>query len=75
MAETQKEKRVEIFIPRAGANEDPNLFVSINGVNYLLPKGKTSLVPPHVKAEIERGRKAEAAADTRSAALAASASK
>lgn len=71
MAETQKEKRVEIYVPRAAANEDPNLFVSVNGVNYILPKGKTSLVPPHVKAEIERGRKAETAADERSAKLAA----
>lgn len=69
MAETQKEKRVEVFIPRAAANEDPNLFVGVNGVNYILPRGKTSLVPPHVKAEIERSQKAELAADERSAAM------
>ena len=32
----------EIFIPRAGAKEDPNLFVSVNGKNFLIPKGKKS---------------------------------
>jgi len=51
--------RVEVFIPRAGANEDPNFFVSVNGVNYLLPRGKKSKVPAHIAYEIERARKAE----------------
>lgn len=49
-----KEKRVEVFIPRGADREDPNLFVGINGVNYLLPRGKKSLVPPAVCAEIRR---------------------
>ena len=54
------EKRVEIFIPRGGDREDPNLFVGINGVNYLLPRGKKSMVPAAVAREIERsGRAAE----------------
>ena len=58
MAETAK--RVEIFIPRAASNrEDPNLYVGINGVNYILPKGKTSKVPDFVAEEI---RRADAAA-------------
>ena len=46
------EERVEVFIPRGSANDDPNLFVSVNGVNYLLPRGKKSLVPPHITEEI-----------------------
>ena len=54
-----EEARVEIFIPKGMANEDPNFFVSINGKNYVLPRGKTSLVPPEVKAEIERARRAQ----------------
>ena len=41
------------------ANEEPNLFVSVNGYNCLLPKGKTSLVPKSVAAEIRRARKAQ----------------
>ena len=54
------EKRVEIFIPRQSDREDPNLFVGINGVNYLLPRGKKSMVPAAVAREIQRsGRAAE----------------
>ena len=47
-------KRVEVFIPRGADREDPNLFVGINGVNYLLPRGKKSLVPKAVADEIVR---------------------
>lgn len=52
------EKRAEIFIPRGSDREDPNLFVGINGVNYLLPRGKKSMVPAAVAAEIERSGRA-----------------
>lgn len=48
------EKRVELYIPKGAANDDPNLFISVNGVGYLLPKGKKSMVPPHIKEEYER---------------------
>ena len=47
-------KRVEVFIPRGADREDPNLFVGINGVNYLLPRGKKSMVPQAVAEEITR---------------------
>ena len=57
-SETTKDNRVEVFVPKGYANDDPNLFVSVNGVNYLLPKGKKSLVPDYVAAEIERSKKA-----------------
>ena len=53
-----KDNRVEVFVPKGYAKDDPNLFVSVNGVNYLLPKGKKSLVPAHVAAEIERSKRA-----------------
>lgn len=53
------EGRREIFIPRGQKGEDPNLFVSINGVNYLLPRGKKSLVPEAVAQEVERAWRAE----------------
>lgn len=58
MSEAKKETRVKLYIPRGAANEDPNFFISINGVNYLLPKGKESLVPPEVAAEYERSQRA-----------------
>lgn len=53
------EERVEVFIPKGGANEEPTLFVGVNGVNYLLPKGQTSLVPPAVAKELELSRYAQ----------------
>ena len=56
--EKVKDNRVEVFVPKGYANDEPNLFVSVNGVNYLLPKGKKSLVPAHVAAEIERSKRA-----------------
>lgn len=51
--------RVELYIPKGGANDEPNLFISINAQNYLLPKGKTSRVPPEVAAEYKRAMRAE----------------
>ncbi len=57
-AVTPDEDRVEVFVPKGYANDDPNLFVSVNGVNYLLPRGKKSMVPAHVAAEIERSKRA-----------------
>ena len=62
----KQDNRVAVFIPRGLSNEDPNLFVSVNGVNYLLPKGKESLVPAFVAQEIERANKAKQAADMHS---------
>ena len=53
-----RDKRVEVFIPRGGDRADPNLFVGINGVNYLLPRGKKSLVPAAVAEEIARSDRA-----------------
>ena len=58
-----QEERVAVNLPRAGEREDPNLFVGINGMNYLLPRGKSSLVPPAVAAEIRRAERARDALD------------
>ncbi len=49
-----EDKRIEVLIPRGADREDPNLFVGINGVNYLLPRGKKSRVPQAVAAELNR---------------------
>ena len=54
-----EDDRVEIFVPRGTSNEDPNLLISVNGVNYLLPRGKKSMVPPHIAYEYERAKIAE----------------
>lgn len=60
MSET-KTKRVEIYVPRGRSNEDPNLLISVNGVNYLVPRGKKSLVPDFVAYEYNRAMEAESA--------------
>ena len=52
-------EKVEVFVPKGYVNEEPNLFVSVGGVNYLLPRGKKSLVPRAVAAELERARRAQ----------------
>ena len=57
------ETRVELSVPRGAEREDPNLFAGINGEGYLLPRGKTSLVPPAVAAEIRRSWRAREALD------------
>ena len=57
--ETPKDNRVEIFVPKGYANDDPNMFISINGVNYLLPRGKKSTVPDFVAAEFYRSQRAQ----------------
>lgn len=54
-----EEEKVEIFVPRGNANDDPNLLVGINGVNYLLPRGKASLVPKAVATEIRLSLRAQ----------------
>lgn len=59
------EELEEISIPRGYANDEPNLLVSVNGVNYLLPKGKKSKVPKYVADEIRRSWRAQDAMDQR----------
>ena len=66
--ETQPE-RVPITIPRGDKRDDTNLFVSVNGVNYLLPKGQTSMVPPEVAEEVKRSWEAERLMDEHSREL------
>lgn len=58
-------RRVDIYIERGYANDEPNLLVSVNGKNFLLPKGKTSTVPAYVADEINRSRRAQARRDQR----------
>lgn len=65
----EENKRVKVFVPRGASNEEPNLFISVNGVNYLLPKGKESLVPAAVAAEYNRAMKAQERRDSSSQRL------
>ena len=58
MANNKDNSREDVLIPRGAEREDPNLFVGINGMSYLLPKGKTSSVPEAVAREIRRSERA-----------------
>ena len=69
MATTNKEGYVDLFIPKGYANDEPNFFISVNGKNYLLPRGKTSKVPHEVKEEYDRAMRAQEALDAKSEAL------
>ena len=66
---TNKEEYVDLFIPKGYANDDPNFFISVNGKNFILPKGKTSKVPPYVKEEYDRSMRAQEALDEKTEAL------
>ena len=66
---TDPNRRVEIFIPRGQANDEPNLLVSVNGKNFLLPKGKTSTVPAYIADEIKRSWRAQERWNDRSHAM------
>jgi hypothetical protein len=60
MATTKIEgKRVDLFVPRGAANDEPHIVIGVNGVNYKLPRGKTSKVPDFVKAEYDRSVRAQ----------------
>ena len=69
------EERVDLFVEKGYANDEPNLLIAVNGVNYVLPRGKTSKVPKHVAAEYYRSRKAQQALDEQVDKMLAAASK
>ena len=62
-APANAEEKVEIYIPKGQANEDPNFLISVNGVNYLLPRGRKRMVPAFVAAEYNRSVEAQEALD------------
>ena len=70
MSETNKPALVDLFIPRGSSVDEPNVIISVNGKNYVLPKGKTSKVPAFVKYEYDRANRAKEAMDVRAAEMA-----
>ena len=59
------DEREEIFVPRGYANDEPNMIIAVNGVNYVLPRGEHSNVPKFIAEEFHRSQKAQAALDKR----------
>lgn len=56
MARTEaKEELVSLRIDRVPGDDDPHVFVGLNGKNYLIPKGKRVEVPKAVAEEYYRG--------------------
>ena len=66
---TEKEERVRVFVPNTYAQDDPNLYLIINGREFLLPRGEYSDVPLYVKKAIDRQNRALSLQDKRSKAL------
>lgn len=60
-----KDDKVDLYVPKGYANDEPNQLIAVNGVNYVLPKGKTSKVPKFVADEYHRSQKAQEALDQR----------
>ena len=60
-----KTDRIAVSVPRGQAGEDPNLFVSVGGINYILPRGESSRVPQAVAAELARAERARDRLDRR----------
>ena len=54
----EEEKR-RIYVDRDSSDDDPNLYVCINGRSFLLPRGKYVEVPAYVADEIERSKRAQ----------------
>ena len=52
-------ERVDLFVEKGYANDEPNHIISVNGVLYVLPKGKTSKVPKFVADEYYRSQRAK----------------
>ena len=53
------EEREDLFVEKGYANDEPNQIISVNGVTYVLPKGKTSRVPKFVADEYKRSQRAK----------------
>lgn len=62
-------EKVELFVPRGQAGDEPNLFIGVNGVGYLLPRGVTSMVPPWVAKEYRLSQYAQNIQDENSSQM------
>ena len=58
---SEKRDLVEITPPRVSGNNEANFFIGLNGVNYILPRGKKSMVPRAVAEEFYRSQAAQEA--------------
>jgi len=52
-----QETRVEIFIPKGNANDEPNLFVGVNGKTWQIQRGVEVEVPDYVAEVLKNSMK------------------
>lgn len=63
-AANKKPEMMSIYVPRlANSKNQPPLEGSVNGKGFLLPRGKTSEVPPEVYEVVARSLQSELAAE------------
>lgn len=60
MAEKTAKTETVYFKRPASDRDEQNVFVGINGINYLIPKGQRTEVPDFVAEELRRSEEAEA---------------
>lgn len=58
-AAPKQPEMVEVYIHKGYGKEDPNCYVSINGRNYIVPRGVKVMVPKAVADEIARSERAQ----------------
>ena len=54
---------VELFVDRDPSDENPDIVIGINGKNWVMPRGETSVVPRYVTDEYRRSVAAQYKAD------------
>ncbi len=57
------EELVDLFVDRDPSDENQNLLISVNGKNFLMPRGEVSRVPKYIRDEYERSKRAQYKAD------------
>ncbi len=63
VAAAPEDELVDLFVDRDPSDENPNLLISVNGKNFLMPRGEVSRVPKYIRDEYERSKRAQYKAD------------
>lgn len=63
IAANPDEELVDLFVDRDPSDENQNLLISVNGKNFLMPRGEVSRVPKYIRDEYERSKRAQYKAD------------
>lgn len=64
--EAPKPRKVTLTIPR-GAPDEPDIYISVNGLSVLIPRGRTVSVDPAIAMEYNRSVRAQLRAEAEKA--------